>query len=256
MLLVVVLPALLVAGLLVLDKRRKRAGAARSDSDSDSLSFVGGVLNALFTVVLAFYIVFAWQDGDDVEKASTTEANALTDTYWQVSSAPEPAASTIRSLAARYATRVAEHEWAALDQGRTDPEVDAVLASMRAEVIDLPADTEQQKSAREQALQNIRVIDENHRERVEQATDGQVFNTVLLVASIIGALIMVAFPLLIGISPTAANIATMVLLTLTLGFTIFVSLQLMHPLHGPFGVEPGPFRTALESFEGTLLTGA
>ena len=252
-LLAVVLLTLCVAGFTVLSARRK--AAASGDADSDSQSFVGGVLNALFTVVLAFYIVFAWQNGDDIDKSSQQEANALTDTYWQASIAPAPHSTAIQSLTARYASRVADHEWSALDRGDTDPEVDRLLNSLRSEVLALPVDNEAIKSSREQSLQNIRQIDEGHRKRVDIATDDQNFNIVLLAASFLGAALMIAFPLLIGLSMRPANVAAMVLLTLTLGFTAYMSVELLHPLHGPFAVDPDPFRTALAGFDSTSHTG-
>ncbi|MCA1187052.1 MULTISPECIES: DUF4239 domain-containing protein [unclassified Saccharopolyspora] len=225
----------------------RRAAVAAGDSDSDSQSFVGGVLNALFTVVLAFYIVFAWQNGDDVEKAAQQEVNALSDVHWQVAAVPAEQATALRSLAEQYAARVAEHEWPSLDQGRPDAQVDRLIDGMRAEAIALPADTEVLKSAREQVLTDLRQIDEAHRERVDISTDDQRFNLVLLAGSVLGAVLMIAFPLLVGLSARPANVATMVLLTLTLGFTLYLSVQLMHPLHGPFGVDADAFRTFLES---------
>jgi hypothetical protein len=253
-LLALVLFALCVVGFTVLNARRKTA--ASGEADSDSQSFVGGVLNALFTVVLAFYIVFAWQNGDDISKASEQEANALIDTHWQVSGAPEPHASAIQSLTAQYAARVADYEWAALDRGETDPETDRLLNSLRAEVLALPTDTETLKAAREQSMQNVRQIDEAHRQRVDMATDEQPFNIMLLVASIIGGVLMIAFPLITGLSMRSANVVTMVLLTLVIGFTIFISIELLHPLHGPFGVAPDAFRAALDVFATRTNAGA
>ncbi|MGW0891204.1 bestrophin-like domain [Saccharopolyspora sp. NPDC002578] len=247
-LLVLVLLTAAVAAVTLLGARREAVAAGGSDSDSQS--FVGGVLNALFTVLLAFYIVFAWQNGDDVDKAAQQEVNALNDAYWQVSAVPAEQAASIRSLAEQYAHRVAEHEWAALGQGRGDAEADRLLVGLRAEAIALPADTEVQKSAREQVLADVRQIDEGHRERVDVATDDQSFNVVLLVGSILGAVLMIVFPLLVGLSARPANVVTMALLTLTLGFTIYLSVQLMHPLQGPFGVDPDSFRTFLEALPG------
>ncbi|WP_249124141.1 DUF4239 domain-containing protein [Saccharopolyspora erythraea] len=241
-----VLLPLCVVGFIVLNARRKTA--VSGEADSDSQAFVGGVLNALFTVVLAFYIVFAWQNGDDIDKASEQEANALIDTHWQISTAPEPHANTIRSLTAQYAARVADHEWSALDRGETDPETERLLNSLRAEVLALPADDETLKTAREQSMDNLRQIDEGHRQRVNVATDDQNFNIMLLTASILGGVLMIAFPLIIGLSMRPANIATMVLLTLTISLTIFISIELLHPFHGPFSVAPDAFREALAAF--------
>lgn len=246
--LVLVLLTVAVAGGTLLSARRRTVAAGESDSDSQS--FVGGVLNALFTVVLAFYIVFAWQNGDDIDKAAQQEVNALSDAYWQATAAPVAQAESLRSLAQQYARRVADHEWSALDQGRTDAETDRLIAELRTEAIALPADTEVLTSAREQLLADVRQVDEGHRERVDVATDDQSFTIVLLAASILGAVLMIAFPLLMGLSTRPANVVSMVLLTLTLGFTIYLSVQLMYPLRGPFGVDADVFRVFLDGLPG------
>lgn len=246
-LLAIALLTVAVAWFTVLNARRK--AAASGEADSDSQSFVGGVLAALFTVVLAFYIVFAWQNGDDIEKASQQETNALIDVYWQASIAPQPHAAAIQSTIAEYTTRVADHEWLAHDSGAADPEAEHLLADLRTQVLALPVDSEALKTSREQSLQDIRQITENRQQRVTIATDDQSFNVVLLVASVLGAALMIAFPLLIGLSMRPANVAVMALLTATLGFTVYMSFALLHPFSGPFGVDPDSFNAAQETFE-------
>ncbi|MEU5849148.1 hypothetical protein [Saccharopolyspora shandongensis] len=248
-LLAIVLLTLAVAGFTVLNARRK--AAASGEADSDSQSFVGGVLSALFTVVLAFYIVFAWQNGDDIEKASQQETNALIDVYWQASIAPQPRAAVIQSTISEYTVRVADHEWLTHGAGATDPEAERLLAELRSQVLALPADSEALKTSREQSLQDIRQITENRQQRVTIATDDQSFNVVLLVASILGAALMIVFPLLIGLSMRPANVAVMALLTVTLGFTVYMSFELLHPFSGPFGVAPDSFNAVRETFETT-----
>lgn len=238
---------LAVAGFTVLNARRK--AAASGEADSDSQSFVGGVLSALFTVVLAFYIVFAWQNGDDIEKASQRETNALIDVYWQASIAPHPHAEAIQSVIAEYTTQVAEHEWVAHDAGEVDPEAERMLADLRAQVLALPADDEALKTSREQSLQDVRQITENRQERVTIATDDQSFTLVLLAASVLGAALMIAFPLVIGLSMRPANVAVMALLTATLALTTSMSFELLHPFSGPFGVDPDAFTAAQETFD-------
>ncbi|MDA3624613.1 DUF4239 domain-containing protein [Saccharopolyspora sp. WRP15-2] len=246
-LLAIVLLALAVAGFTVLNARRK--ASASGEADSDSQSFVGGVLSALFTVVLAFYIVFAWQNGDDIDKASQQETNALIDVYWQSSVAPQQQASAIQSTITQYTARVADQEWLAHDAGEADPEAEQLLAELRSQVLALPADSEALKTSREQSLQDIRQITEHRQQRVTIATDDQSFNVVLLVASILGAVLMIAFPLLIGLSMRPANVAVMALLAVTLGFTVYMSFELLHPFSGPFGVDPDSFNAAQETFQ-------
>jgi hypothetical protein len=241
-LLIVVLPAIVIAALVVLLARR-RPGV--EEFDSDSLGFVGGVLNALFVVVLAFYIVFAWQNGDDAGNQAAAEANAVVDVYWDVSPAPSAAADAIRATDREYAQEVISHEWADLGAGHTDPKASELLDRLRAEASALPTDPESVKDARQSALSDIQTIDSNHSARISAATESANFTVFLLIGTIIGAVIMLAFPLILGLSAKPSTIISMVLLAVTLGAIIVISLQLLHPLSGPFGATTSPYRDAL-----------
>lgn len=234
---------LAVAATVALGRREK---VASEEYDSDSVSFVGGVLAALFTVVLAFYVVFAWQIGDDIESNSTAEADALVDAFWQAELAPEPARTELQELVRSYASRIVSSEWDLLAAGRTDPAVDRTVEQLRARFAALPAEPAELGVAREQALLDVKQLDENHRARVSLVTDGDTFNVTLLGASIFGAAIMLVFPLLAGLGPRPANVAVMALHAMTLGATVLLSIQLLYPLDGVFAVEPDAFRAVLD----------
>ncbi|MBB4912272.1 bestrophin-like domain [Actinophytocola algeriensis] len=239
-----VLPLLLVIVVTVLAGRRARARS--EEYDSDSVSFVGGVLCAMFTVVLAFFVVFAWQNGADLDSHATAESDAVLDTYWQMAVVPQPDADAVRTLLSQYARQVADREWPALTDGRDEPEVADTIVALRAAVTALPIDAEVVAEARKQALQNLRTIDEHHRARVAMATSTDAFTIALLVGTAFGAVLMIAFPLIFGLSRRPANLVLMVLLTVTLSATMYVSWQLMHPLEGFFGATPDVFRAALD----------
>jgi hypothetical protein len=245
--LIIVLPTIIVAVATILLARR-RAGV--EEFDTDSMGFIGGVLNALFVVILAFYIVFAWQNGDTANSQATAEAAAMVNTYWEIGDAPDPVKSQVRDQLREYAHEVIDHEWSDLDQARPDPRVDDLLKQIRTEVSALPTDPDSVKEAHSSALSDIQTIDLNHGDRVDAATDANTFTLFLLIGTIIGAVLMLAFPLILGLSAKPSNILAMVLMTLTLGAIIFISFQLLHPLHGFFGVTPDAFHDALDEIGG------
>lgn len=241
--LTVVVPTLLVvAGTLVLGRRDTTAGG---DFDSDSVSFAGGVVSALFTVVLAFYIVFAWQTGADVDSDATAEADALIAVGRYTGSLPDPLAQRVHRMAEDYAGRVAEVEWAALSRGEPDDTTADLLDDLRTEFTALPVDGGLLESVREQGLRDLRAVDEHRRSRIDLATSDDAFTGVLLAATVIGAALTMAFPLLVGVSARPANVAVMALVSVVLGTVVLLAMQLQTPLSGPFGTGPWAFQDAL-----------
>lgn len=243
LLLVLLPPVLVVVAAVFLARRPSVAGG---DLDSDTVSFSGGVLSALFTVVLAFHIVFAWQAGADVESAATAEANAALDLHWRAADLSPPVRDEVRGLVRTYTALVVDAEWGALARGGTDPRPPETLRRLRGVLAALPADGGAVESARDAALHDVRQLDENRRARVDLATGGDTFAAVLLVGTVIGAAFMIGFPLLVGISATPGNLVVLAALTLTVGATVFLSVQLARPLDGPFGVGPAAHLAALD----------
>lgn len=244
--LVIVIPALVVAIVTMLLGRRKSASSG--EFDAESLSFFGGVFNAIFVVVLAFYIVFAWQSGDNIETHAEFEANGLIDIDRQAALVPQPDAAAMRTLTRQYASTVVEEEWASLRRGQADPAVSTILGDLRSTVVALPADSQVLSTAREQALHDIRTIDNHHRARVDEAISDDPLITTLLAGVVAGAVLMVVFPMLVGLTKRRNHIAVMVLLAVLLGGTVYASIELTHPVQGLFAAGPDKFRAALEVF--------
>lgn len=246
----ILVPTILIVVVAVVLGRRK--AVASGDSDSDSVSFAGGILAAMFTVVLAFYIVFAWQLGSDISSTSDTEADAVIDAYWQADLAAGPNRETMQGLLRDYADTVAQREWTALSQRREDGRPAEIIRMLRTEFTTMPAPDDVAQVARAQGLRDVRQLDESHRSRVGLALGGNAFNSVLLVGTVVGALLVVAFPLVAGLSAKPVNMAVMALMALTVGAAVFLSLQMANPLAGPFGAGPGAFEAALEQMQPTV----
>jgi hypothetical protein len=242
--LTVILPAVLVVVVAVL--RGRRRSVSSGEFDSDSISFAGGVISALFTVVLAFYIVFAWQLGADIASSAEAEAEAVIDAHWQAEVLPEPYRTSLQSILRDYASAVVDEEWPSLVDGEADPRPPEIIQQLRTEFAAVPAFGGSVDLAREQGIRDVRQVGDNHRTRVDLATGSDTFTHVLLVGTLLGAALMIAFPLLIGVSTRPANIVIMAILALVVGSTVFVVIQLTRPLDGPFGVGPEPLLTALQ----------
>nr|WP_042196835.1 DUF4239 domain-containing protein [Kibdelosporangium sp. MJ126-NF4]CEL22585.1 hypothetical protein [Kibdelosporangium sp. MJ126-NF4]CTQ89727.1 hypothetical protein [Kibdelosporangium sp. MJ126-NF4] len=244
---VFVLAAMVIsAGVMLAVGRRKRA--REGTYNAEAFGFVGGVLNALFIVVLAFYTVITWTEADATEQHAEVEAASLIEVYWQVATAPAEPKNQIRALVREYTTEVVDREWPLLDEKKSDPKADDLLVALRAEIAQLPAESDRDLATRDQALQNVRTVADERRARIDQATGDSSLLKLLLWGTIIGGFAMVAFPLLMGFSNELRHIVSIVVLAGTLAFTVYFAVELDEPFHGLIKVEPGSFSTALEEY--------
>jgi hypothetical protein len=233
--------------LMVLAGRRKRA--REGTYNGEAISFVGGVFNALFIVVLAFYTVITWTTADATEQQANAEASGLIEVYWQAAALPEPERGHIRSLIREYTEEVAGPEWAALDRRESSQKADELMIALRAAISSAPIPTEKAETARELAVQTAREVADQRRARIEAATGDQLLLTMLLIGTAIGAVVMVGFPLLIGFSADLRNISSLVVLAAILAFVIYFSIELDRPFDGLIKVEPDTFNTALAEYQ-------
>jgi hypothetical protein len=244
---VLVIGAMVLTAIVTVLLGRRKA-ARDSEYNAEGLGFIGGVLNALFIVVLAFYTVITWTNTDSNEQHTRAEAAGLIEIHWQVAAAPNPGKTQIRALITEYTKEVATTEWASMDRGKSDPKADDLLVALRSEITALPADNEVAAALRDKSLDNIRNVADERRARVSDATGDHTLLKILLLGTIIGGMAMVAYPLLIGFSATLRNIIGLTAMAGLLAFAIYFSLELDQPFSGLIKVEPDAFRTALTEY--------
>lgn len=244
--LMIVATMVAVAVLTILAGRRQRA--KDGTYNSDALGFVGGVFNALFIVVLAFYTVITWTEAESTAGRIDTEAAGLTEIYWQVAEVPDPERGHIRALIREYTARVADNEWPAMANGETDRKADDLLITLRAELASMPVATDDLKATRDQAIQTVRAVSDDRRARIDVATGSSLLLKLLLLGTVIGAATMIGYPLLIGFSADLRHIAGLVVLAGTLALVVYFSIELDQPFSGLLKLEPDPFRTALTEY--------
>ncbi|RSM64401.1 DUF4239 domain-containing protein [Kibdelosporangium aridum] len=244
--LLVVAAMVVSAVVMMMVGRRKRA--REGTYNAEALGFVGGVLNALFIVVLAFYTVITWTEANATEEHAEAEASGLIEVYWQVANSPQAERDQIRALVREYTSEVVDREWGMLDEKKADRKAGDLLVALRAEISRLPAESDRELATRDQALQNARSVADERRARIEQAIGDSSLLTLLFWGTIIGAFVMVAYPLLIGFSADLRHVLSIVTLAGILAFTLYFAIELDQPFHGLIKAEPDAFRTALAEF--------
>jgi formate hydrogenlyase subunit 3/multisubunit Na+/H+ antiporter MnhD subunit len=229
---------------------RSHAHEQADDRDADSRGFLGAVISGLFIVALAFYMVIVWEDNGAAEDNAAREAASVADAYWQTAVMPQPQRDHIRSLLREYPKLVADKEWPQLAHGSADDRTTETLNSLHAEVLSLPSTPDQVKSARERVLERVREITDLRRDRVDQA--GGLDNTgkFMLIGTLVGAVGMIAFPLLIGFTARARHVVQMGVTAAVLAFVCVLCLGMTHPFSGVLRVQPEAFTSVTEELAG------
>ncbi|KOV82858.1 hypothetical protein ADL03_22495 [Nocardia sp. NRRL S-836] len=238
--------ATIVATVLV---GRSREHEQSDDRDADSRGFLGAVLSGLFIVALAFYTVIVWENATDVENNSGSESAAVADAYWQTAVLPQPQRDRIRSLLRDYPKSVADREWPRLTEGSGDENTDELLNSLHREAVNLPATPEQVQSARTQIVERVRSIRDLRRERVDAAQGLSATGQFMLAATLVGAAMMIVFPLLVGFTARLRHIVQMAITAGVLAGVCVVCVGIAHPYEGWLHVEPDAFTDVSEELD-------
>ena len=248
--LVIVLASVVVTAVACLVFGRSREHSQADDRDADSRGFLGAVISGLFIVALAFYMVIVWEENGVAEDGAAREAAAVADAYWQTGVMPQPQRDHIRSLLVSYPKLVADKEWPLLAAGESDARTTSTLNSLHTEILSLPSTPDQVKSARERALERLREITALRRDRLDQAGGLDNTGNLMLIGTIVGAVGMVVFPLLIGFTARARHVLQLSLMAAVLAFVCVLCVGMTQPFSGVFRVEPEAFTSVTDELGG------
>ncbi|MFD9698869.1 hypothetical protein [Lentzea sp. NPDC059081] len=248
--LVIVLASVVVTAVACILFGRSRSHEQSDDRDADSRGFLGAVISGLFIVALAFYVVIVWEENGAAEDNASREAAAVADVYWQTSVMPQPQRDLIRGLLTEYPKLVAEKEWPQLAVGESDQETAAALSSLHAEILSLPASPDEVKSARERAVERLREITDLRRDRIDSASGLDDTGNLMLIGTIVGAVAMVVFPLLIGFTARRRHVLQMCLTAAVLAFVCVLCLGMTQPFDGMLRVDPDSFTSLTDELAG------
>ncbi|WP_329792760.1 hypothetical protein V1227_12985 [Lentzea sp. DG1S-22] len=248
--LVVVLASVVVTAAALLLFGRSRTHEQADDRDGDSRGFLGAVISGLFIVALAFYMVIVWEAGGTAEGNASREAAAVADVYWQTAAMPQPQRDHIRSLLTEYPKLVAYREWPKLQVGESDGKTTETLHALHAEILGLPSTPEEVKSARERSLERMREITDLRRDRLDSARGLDNTGSIMLVGTIVGAVAMVIYPILIGFTARKRHFLQMGLASAVLAIVCVLCVGMTQPFDGWFRVQPEAFTSLMEELAG------
>jgi hypothetical protein len=243
LLFVVVMPALAVAGaLLVL----RAVGAEVLARHNDVAGFIYAVIGVVYAVLLGFSALIVWEQFRKVQEGAEQEANALADLYRDAQVFPAAVREQVETRVRDYARLVVEEEWPAMAAGEPSPRTwDAYNLLWQTYHEFIPQD-EHQYAWYGESVQRMNVLGDHRRNRLLSGRSG-VPPVMWVVLAVAGA-VTIAFSFLFGTpNPRAQGLMTGAV-ALTIGVVLLSILALERPFGGITRVDPEAF----EQVEGII----
>jgi hypothetical protein len=207
---------------------------------------VGSALLSTFILVTAFLIAGTWSTYNSDRQHTYDEARATTVAYWLADKLPTADRDHVREGLTTYVNEVVGMDWPQMAHHQTSDAAWAALDTLRADVAALhPADAAAEKKRADLAA----ALDDVYAKRAIRTADVNYdMPTIIYEALIVGALLLIAYPPLVGLTANARNVTLLAGLGAMVGLGIFIVITLSHPYSHPLGLKATAFEQALRRF--------
>lgn len=233
--------------LLVLWLVRKVVSQEELSPHNEVSGFVYAAIGVIYAIILGFAIISEWEQYRDAEAIVLAEANALGDLYLIAAGLPEPSAEAIRQSVIGYASAVVDDEWPGMEEGTApSDQVTAYIDDLWSVFYGMKLSTPAQEGLYAAALEQMDVLSNQRRDRMEQANSGLL--GVIWGVMIGGAVVTVLFPCLFGVKNAVVHSLIIGTHAATLGLLLFLAHELNYPFQGDVRIPPDAFIRLIEQF--------
>ncbi|MEY9862209.1 hypothetical protein ABH935_007854 [Catenulispora sp. GAS73] len=239
-----VVGVIVAVGLARLLGRSERA--VSGSHNPQALSVVGSALLSSFILMTAFLIASTWSTYNTDRQHTYDEARSVTTAYWLAGKLQPADRDRVRAGLTMYTSQVVADDWPAMGRHQTSGTAAATLDGLRVAVGAIhPAAAADEKSRADVSA----ALDDINSKRLIRAADvNYSMPSLLYFALVIAALLLVAYPPLVGLTANGRNVVVLSGLGAMVGLGILIVIGLSHPYSEPLAIAPTAFRHALEQF--------
>ncbi|MEY9934228.1 hypothetical protein ABH926_008892 [Catenulispora sp. GP43] len=239
-----VVGVIVAVGLARLLGRSERA--VSGSHNPQALSVVGSALLSSFILLTAFLIASTWSTYNTDRQHTYDEARSVTTAYWLAGKLQPADRDRVRAGLTMYANEVVADDWPAMGRHQTSDTSAAALDGLRIEVGAIhPATAADEKDRADVAA----ALDDVYSKRLIRAADvNYSMPSLLYIAMVIAAILLVAYPPLVGLTANGRNVIVLSGLGAMVGLGILIVIGLSQPYSEPLSIEPTAFRHALQQF--------
>jgi hypothetical protein len=220
--------------------------AVSGSHNPQALSVVGSALLSSFILLTAFLIASTWSTYSADRQHTYDEARSVTTAYWLAGKLQPADRERVRAGLTVYANEVVTDDWPATGHRQTSATTAATLDGLRVEVGAIHSATAADEKDRADVAA---ALDDIYAKRLIRAADvNYSMPSLLYIAMVIAAILLVAYPPLVGLTANGRNVALLSGLGAMVGLGILIVVGLSQPYSEPLSIEPTAFRHALQQF--------
>ena len=246
---VVLLPSLVVLGtipfVLILLWVRRHSPQEKLRAHHDVTGATFNVIGVLYTVLLAFVMVTAWERYRSIQEICETEGNGIASLHRDSYVLPEKYQVPVRQALIDYARAVVDKEWDSIVDGRAHPDAVGAMNHIWAVYYTVNPETESQKIWYSEAVGKLNDMAAARRLRIlsSQIKISWVMWTLLLV----GGVLTLGYMNLFGLESFRVHLMMTVSLAVMLILILFIIYSLDNPFWGDPHIAPEAFQHFLEA---------
>jgi hypothetical protein len=235
---------LALAGLYLV---RRSVELSTLEAHTDVAGFIIAVIGVIYAVLLAFVVIFVWQDFEDGRIAAEQEANEWATLYRLAGAFPARTSQRITTGAETYMRVVVEEEWETMSQGAASFHAQKLLDDVWETVKEVDPRTLREEALYSEMLTRLDEISDARRKRLLASHHG--IPHLLWVVLVGGAVITVGFTYFFGVKNVRAQALMTAALASIIGLNLFLIRAMDYPFTGDLRVSPVAFQRVLEHFQ-------
>lgn len=240
-LVVVITVALSVAGLFATRRLLSQERLERVSSASEPVFTLAGVL---YAVLVAFVVVVVWEQFDQAEKATQSEATAIADLLRDSEGLPAEAQPAVQESLIAYAHSVVDKEYPRLQRGESVDQQSLELTQVWRSYVRAEPVTQSQIAFNRESLARLDDLGSARKIRLTGSED-EIPNE-LWVLLLGGGAVMLAFTYLYATSDVILHGVLIGLAAALMAFVLYLIFALEHPFIGTLAVPDSPYVQVLD----------
>jgi hypothetical protein len=231
-----------VLGLIVTRRFVSPERLEKANTVSEQVFTLAGVL---YAVLVAFVVVVVWEQFDQAQQASESEATAISDLLRDSEGLPAAAQPAVQHSLIAYAHSVVDGEFPRMRRGEPVELQSPELTEVWHSYLHAEPGTQSQIAFYKESITRLDDLGSARKTRLT-TSDSEIPNE-LWVLLLGGGAVMLAFTYLVGTADVVLHAVLIGLAAALMAFVIYLIFALEHPFVGTLSVPPRPYTQVLDA---------